>query len=85
MSKIDLHKGDCLHIMDELITKGVVVDAIITDLPYGTTAVACKNTNRNFYACELEPDYCEIANKRLKAVQGSLLWQHHQKTDKDTL
>jgi len=40
MSKIDLYKGDCLDIMDELIAKGVVVDAIITDPPYGTTA--CK-------------------------------------------
>ena len=40
MSKIDLYKGDCLQVMDELILKGVVVDAIITDPPYGTTA--CK-------------------------------------------
>lgn len=35
---IDLYKGDCLEIMDNLIDKGVVVDAIITDPPYGTTA-----------------------------------------------
>lgn len=40
MSKIDLYKGDCLEIMDRLISDGVVVDAIITDPPYGTTA--CK-------------------------------------------
>lgn len=32
--------GDCLEVMDELIAKGVKVDAIITDPPYGTTA--CK-------------------------------------------
>jgi len=37
---INLYNGDCLEVMDELITKGVVVDAIITDPPYGTTA--CK-------------------------------------------
>ena len=37
MSKIDLYKGDCLTVMDELICKGVVVDAIICDPPYGTT------------------------------------------------
>ena len=36
MSKIDLCKGDCLEVMDELIAKGIVVDAIITDPPYGT-------------------------------------------------
>jgi len=35
VSKIDLYKGDALLIMDELIAKGVVVDAIITDPPYG--------------------------------------------------
>jgi len=32
-----LYQGDCLEVMDELIAKGVVVDAIITDPPYGTT------------------------------------------------
>ena len=37
---IDLYKGDCLQVMDELIAKGIIVDAIITDPPYGTTA--CK-------------------------------------------
>ena len=37
---IDLYKGDCLEVMDELIAKGVIVDAIICDPPYGTTA--CK-------------------------------------------
>jgi len=37
---INLHKGDCLEVMDRLIDDGVKVDAIITDPPYGTTA--CK-------------------------------------------
>lgn len=37
---VDLYKGDCLQVMDELIAQGVKVDAIITDPPYGTTA--CK-------------------------------------------
>lgn len=32
-----LYQGDCLEVMDELIAKGVVVDAIITDPPYGIT------------------------------------------------
>ena len=31
---------DCLEYMDGLIKQGIKVDAIITDLPYGTTA--CK-------------------------------------------
>jgi site-specific DNA-methyltransferase (adenine-specific) len=32
----------------------------------GTTAIACMQTNRNFIGIELEPKYCEIANKRIK-------------------
>ena len=40
MENIQLYQGDCLEIMDKLIEKGVKVDAIIADPPYGTTA--CK-------------------------------------------
>jgi len=32
----------------------------------GTTALACKNTNRNFICMEIYQDYIDIANKRLK-------------------
>ena len=32
-----LYNGDCLEVMDSLIEEGVKVDAIICDLPYGTT------------------------------------------------
>ena len=32
--KIDLHKGNCLLVMDRLIEQGVVVDAIITDFKF---------------------------------------------------
>lgn len=35
---IDLFLGDCLDVMNRLIKKGIKVDAIITDPPYGTTA-----------------------------------------------
>ena len=38
----------------------------------GTTAVACKSLGLEWCGCELEPDYVDIANKRLEAVQGSL-------------
>lgn len=37
---IELIQGDCLEVMDELIAIGIIVDAIICDPPYGTTA--CK-------------------------------------------
>ena len=38
--RIQLYNGDCLEEMDKLIGKGVKVDMILTDPPYGTTA--CK-------------------------------------------
>ncbi len=40
MNRMRLINGDCLKEMDNLISEGVKVDAIITDPPYGTTA--CK-------------------------------------------
>lgn len=39
----------------------------------GTTAVACKELNRNFIGCEIEPKYCEIAEKRLRETIRGLL------------
>ena len=39
----------------------------------GTTAVSCKQTTRNFIGFELNKGYFDIANKRLEAVQGSLI------------
>lgn len=40
MKKIKLYNDECLARMEKLIKKGVKVDAVITDPPYGTTA--CK-------------------------------------------
>jgi site-specific DNA-methyltransferase (adenine-specific) len=37
---LNLYNGECLEVMDFLISQNIVVDAIITDPPYGTTA--CK-------------------------------------------
>lgn len=39
-NNINLFNGDCLEVMDYLISQNIIVDAIITDPPYGTTA--CK-------------------------------------------
>jgi len=41
---------------------GVVLDPFMGS---GTTAVACKQLNRNFIGIELSQEYCDIANKRL--------------------
>ena len=35
-----LYNGDCINIMQKLIKEGIKVDAIITDIPYGTTDCA---------------------------------------------
>lgn len=43
MKKLKLYHDDCLERMDKLIAKGVRVDAIITDPPYGTTACGWDN------------------------------------------
>ena len=34
----------------------------------GTTGVACKNINRNYILIEINPEYCDIAHKRLANV-----------------
>lgn len=35
---IELYQGECIEVMNTLIQKGVKVDAVICDIPYGTTA-----------------------------------------------
>lgn len=35
----------------------------------GTTAVACKQLNRNFIGFEISKEYCDIANKRLQRIE----------------
>ena len=37
MNDILLFNGDCLEVMPQLINDGVMVDMVLTDLPYGTT------------------------------------------------
>jgi len=36
----------------------------------GTTAVACINTGRRFIGVEKDPEYFEIARRRIKEAQG---------------
>jgi len=38
----------------------------------GTTAIACKQLNRNFIGIELNPEYCKIARERLRKVPKRL-------------
>ena len=39
-SNYKLFNGDCLEVMDYLISQNIKIDCILTDLPYGTTT--CK-------------------------------------------
>jgi len=42
---------------------GIVLDPFVGS---GTTAIACKRTNRRFIGIEISKEYCKIANKRLE-------------------
>ena len=46
----------------------IVLDTFIGS---GTTAVACKDTGRQFIGFEIEPKWCEIANNRLNGITAS--------------
>lgn len=56
------------------IIKMLPKDKIILDpfIGSGTTAVACRQLDRNFMGFEINPEYIEIANKRLSKVQIAL-------------
>lgn len=57
-----------INLMKYLIKKCSDEGNIILDpfMGSGTTAVACKQLNRNFIGFEISPEYCKIAEKRLQ-------------------
>ena len=63
----------------EIIKRQILIGSKENDLVFdpfmgsGTTAAACKELNRNFIGCEIEPEYCEIAENRLKKTIRGLL------------
>lgn len=63
---MQLFNGDCLDIMKQIPDRSI--DMILCDLPYGTTGVACVNTNREFIGIELDKHYFEIAKKRIESI-----------------
>jgi hypothetical protein len=52
---------DCSH------RKGIVLDAFIGS---GTTLIAAEKTGRRGYGIEIDPTYCDVAVRRLRAVCG---------------
>lgn len=52
-----------MDILQCFVDSNIVLDPFLGS---GTTAVACKQLNRNFIGIEINQDYCDIANKRLQ-------------------
>ena len=59
---VELIENIILHTTDE---NDVVLDCFAGS---GSTAIACKNLNRNFIMIEREKKYCDIIKKRIKGV-----------------
>lgn len=38
----------------------------------GSTAIACKMLKRNYIGCEISPEYCKIAEDRIKTISNTL-------------
>ena len=62
-----------LKIIKMLIKNSSNENDIVLDtfMGSGTTAVACKELNRNFVGFEVEPKWCEVANNRLNGITAS--------------
>ena len=58
------------YLIKTYTNKGMIV--LDNCIGSGTTAVACKQTGRNFIGIELSPEYCEIARKRVASVPKRL-------------
>ncbi len=49
--------------------EGIVLDAFMGS---GTTAIACIKLNRNYIGFEINPDYCEMIEKRIEKMKNNL-------------
>ena len=92
-----LYQGDCLEVMDELISLGVKFDAIITDPPYGTTACKWDNVipfnkmwervnklikdNGAVVLFGSEPFSSNLRISNIKNYRYDLIWEKEQGTD----
>lgn len=63
-----------VEMMEFLIEKSSLEKDVVLDtfMGGGSTAIACKQTNRNFIGCELSKEYCDIAEKRLSSLTQNL-------------
>ena len=82
----DLEKGNIhptvkpIKLISYLVTLGSRKNNIVIDpfIGSGTTAIACKMTNRHFIGIELSQEYCNIAEQRIKAYENSLKDNQHE-------
>lgn len=97
MSRISLYNGNCLEIIPKLAAEGVKVNAVITDLPYGTTACdwdsvipfepmwKCINSikNENTAICLFgnEPFSSALRKSNLKEYRYDIYWQKERATN----
>ena len=97
MNEIKLYNGDCITIMNQLISDGVKVDAIITDPPYGSTACSwdsiipfnemwsCVKKIRkpNAVVCLFgnEPFSSLLRESNLKEYRYDIYWQKERPTN----
>jgi DNA modification methylase len=56
------------HLLHTTQPNDIVLDCFMGS---GTTAVACKNTGRQFVGFEIEKKWCDIANDRLNGITAS--------------
>lgn len=63
-----------IELMAKIIQKYSKEGETIFD-PYlgsGSTAIACKMLKRNYIGCEISPEYCKIAEDRIKNISNTL-------------
>ena len=60
------------YIKNHSVEKDVVLDPFVGS---GTTGVACVNTNRNFIGIEIDKEYFDIAENRIKDAKKQ--WLHN--------
>ncbi len=63
-----------IGLIEILIDKFSLEGDIVLDpfLGSGTTAVVCKDLNRNYVGIEIIKEYCDIAEKRIKSISNKL-------------
>ena len=92
-----LYNGDCLEVMQGLISDGVKVDAVITDPPYGTTACkwdsvipfdkmwdcikGLRNDNTPIALFGSEPFSSALRMSNIKEYKYDWVWEKNLKTD----